>query len=144
MTHESDRDGALSPTKRALAKIRDLKRQLADVQQGHGGDIAIVSMACRFPRRSRSPELFWEALVNGTDEVGEVPSDRWDLDAYYDENPDAAGKMYARQRRLSRSARSDGPRVLRDLAPRSHLDRPTTTTSFGGELGGARASRLAV
>ncbi len=96
MTRSTISHDALSPTKRALVKIRDLKRQLAEAQRPHSGDIAIVSMACRFPRRSRTPELFWNSLMAGTDEVGEIPNDRWDLEAYYDANPDAPGKMYAR------------------------------------------------
>lgn len=90
-------DTALSPTKLALVKIRELKRQLAEAHRGHSGDIAIVSMACRFPRRSNTPEVFWNSLIAGTDEVSEIPGERWDLEAYYDEDPDAPGKMYARK-----------------------------------------------
>lgn len=59
--------------------------------------IAIVSMACRFPRRAHTPEAFWQCLMDRTDEVSEIPSDRWDLEAFYDENPEVPGKMYARR-----------------------------------------------
>ena len=86
----------LSPTKQALLKIRELKQQLAEARTQRGDDIAIVSMACRFPRRSSTPEIFWQQLLQGTNQVSEIPGDRWDLDAYFDENPDAPGKMYAR------------------------------------------------
>ena len=58
--------------------------------------IAIVSMACRFPRRSHTPEEFWQCLIDQTDEVSEIPDDRWDLEAFYDEDPEVPGKMYAR------------------------------------------------
>ena len=88
---------AMTPTKLALAKIRELKSELARAQEAPAGDIAVVSMACRFPRRSATPEQFWQCLLAGTDEVGEIPEDRWDLEAFYDEDPDAPGKMYARQ-----------------------------------------------
>ncbi len=81
----------------ALVKIRELKRQLANAHRGHSGDIAIVSMACRFPKRAATPEAFWTTLIEGTDEVSQIPSERWDLEAYYDEDPDAPGKMYARK-----------------------------------------------
>jgi acyl transferase domain-containing protein/acyl carrier protein len=86
-----------SPTKEALARIRELKQQLAEAESGSNEPIAIVSTACRFPRRSNSPEAFWKSLMEEADETSELPEDRWDLDAYYDEDPDEPGKMYARR-----------------------------------------------
>ncbi|GGQ41565.1 polyketide synthase [Couchioplanes caeruleus subsp. azureus] len=45
-------------------------------------DIAIVGMACVFPG---SPDLasFWETVISGADQVGEVPAHRWDVGTYY-------------------------------------------------------------
>jgi len=62
----------LSPNQRALLKIRDLKQQVEDLKSAHarsafGGEIAIVSMACRFPRSANTPEAFWQSLVDQTD-----------------------------------------------------------------------------
>ncbi len=97
MTNSStSNDAALSANKQALLKIRQLKQQLADARRDLTGEIAIVSMACRFPRHSRCPEEFWENLLLGTDQVSEIPGDRWDLDAFFDQDPDVPGKMYAR------------------------------------------------
>ena len=87
----------LSPNKQALVKIRELKRQLADAQACTGEPIAIVSMACRFPRRSTSPESYWQCLIEQTDEVSDIPDDRWDLEAFHDDDPEVPGKMYARR-----------------------------------------------
>jgi acyl transferase domain-containing protein len=42
------------------------------------------------------PEEYWRLLRSGGDGVVEVPKDRWDIDAFYDPDPDAAGKMYTR------------------------------------------------
>jgi acyl transferase domain-containing protein/NAD(P)-dependent dehydrogenase (short-subunit alcohol dehydrogenase family)/aryl carrier-like protein len=89
----------LSPNKQALLKIRELKQQIAELQKQQPATfepIAIVSMACRFPRSSSTPEAFWRSLIDQTDEVSEVPDDRWDMDAFYDEDPEVPGKMYAR------------------------------------------------
>jgi NADP-dependent 3-hydroxy acid dehydrogenase YdfG/acyl carrier protein len=58
--------------------------------------IAIVGLGCRFPGGGDSPEAFWNMLHAGVDGVSEVPADRWDINAYYDADPDAAGKMYTR------------------------------------------------
>ena len=58
--------------------------------------IAIVGMACRFPGGADTPEAFWDLLSRGVDAITPVPPDRWDVDAYYDPDPDAPGKMYTR------------------------------------------------
>ena len=87
----------LSPNKQALLKIRELKQQLAEAQSENGEPIAIVSMACRFPRHSNTPEAFWQSLLDQTDEVRDIPDDRWDLDAFHDDDPEMPGKMYARR-----------------------------------------------
>jgi acyl transferase domain-containing protein/D-arabinose 1-dehydrogenase-like Zn-dependent alcohol dehydrogenase len=57
--------------------------------------IAIVGLACRFPG-ARDAEAFWQLLADGVDMIREVPDDRYDVDDYYDPDPDAAGKIYSR------------------------------------------------
>ena len=58
--------------------------------------IAIVGLGCRFPGGADSAAAFWELLRAGVDAVREVPADRWDVEAYYDPDPDAPGKMTTR------------------------------------------------
>ncbi|MFI5809740.1 SDR family NAD(P)-dependent oxidoreductase [Streptomyces sp. NPDC051643] len=58
------------------------------------GDIAIISMACRFPGGADDPEALWRLLAEGEDAVGEVPEGRWDTHALLDPDPEAAGKAY--------------------------------------------------
>ncbi|TXH24305.1 MAG: SDR family NAD(P)-dependent oxidoreductase, partial [Elusimicrobia bacterium] len=58
--------------------------------------IAIIGMGCRFPGDAVDPDSLWQLLLNRVDAIGEVPRERWDVDAYFDPNPDAAGKMYTR------------------------------------------------
>ncbi|MCR9201567.1 MAG: SDR family NAD(P)-dependent oxidoreductase [Planctomycetaceae bacterium] len=94
----AESDSSLSANKQALLKIRELKQQLAQAQEtGDYEPVAIVSMACRFPRHASSPERFWQSLMEQSDETGEVPGDRWDLDAFFDEDPEIPGRMYARR-----------------------------------------------
>ena len=57
--------------------------------------IAIVGLACRFPG-ARDAEAFWELLADGVDMIREIPDDRFDIDEFYDPDPDAAGKIYTR------------------------------------------------
>ena len=81
--------------KQALLKIEDLEQRLAagDASQE---PIAIVGMGCRFPGAD-GPERFWHLLRNGVDTIGEIPSDRWNADDYYDPDPEASGRMYTRK-----------------------------------------------
>ena len=55
--------------------------------------VAVVGIGCRFPGGVVGPEGYWAFLANGGDAVSEVPSDRWDADAFYDPDPFAPGRM---------------------------------------------------
>ena len=57
--------------------------------------IAIVAVSCRFPG-APDPEAFWEVLNEGVDAIREVPEDRFDIDEFYDPDPDTPGKTYTR------------------------------------------------
>lgn len=56
--------------------------------------IAIIGIGCRYPEFVNTPTKLWDFLQNEGDGIREVPKSRWDLDKYYDPNPDAPGKMY--------------------------------------------------
>ena len=58
--------------------------------------LAIVGMSCRFPGGVMSPADYWRLLSEGVDAIREVPADRWDVNALYDPDPDAAGKIATR------------------------------------------------
>ncbi len=59
--------------------------------------IAIVGMACRFPGGANDLASYWRLLSSGEEGISEVPPDRWDIDAYYDPDPDAPDKMSTRR-----------------------------------------------
>ena len=81
----------------ALLKIDELQAKLNAYEAEKHEPIAIIGMGCRFPGGADSPEAFWELLKNGQDAIREVPPDRWDIDAYYDADPGAPGKMSTRR-----------------------------------------------
>ncbi|WP_404384166.1 MupA/Atu3671 family FMN-dependent luciferase-like monooxygenase [Caenispirillum salinarum] len=80
--------------KRALARIDELERELATLRAADD-PVAIVGIGCRFPG-AEGPDAFWRMLVTGTDATGPVPADRWTAEAFYDADPSAAGRSYAR------------------------------------------------
>lgn len=59
--------------------------------------IAVVGMGCRLPGGIQSPAGFWEFLVNGKDGITEVPSSRWNREAYYSKDRAQAGKVISRE-----------------------------------------------
>jgi len=65
--------------------------------KNNNSPIAIIGIGCRFPGEINSPVDFWRCLSEGNDGTGEVPTTRWNLDAYFDENPGKNGKVYARR-----------------------------------------------
>jgi acyl transferase domain-containing protein/acyl carrier protein len=76
-------------TLRMQAKIEELEREKSE-------PIAILGLGCRFPGGSNDPESFWRFFQTGGDAIREIPAERWDIEAYYDPDPDAPGKMATR------------------------------------------------
>ncbi len=91
-----ERISKLSPKRLALlaaelnSNLERLKRQSAE-------PIAIIGMGCRLPGGANDAESFWRLLAEGREGIGEVPPDRWDIESFYDPNPDAPGKMSTRR-----------------------------------------------
>ncbi|MFG2697352.1 type I polyketide synthase [Kitasatospora sp. NPDC048407] len=87
---ELDLDQALDP---------GLPDEASDTADPVGNEpIAIVGMGCRFPGGVARPEDFWHLLSQGTDAVGDWPSNRgWDTEGLYDPDPDHPGTTYTRQ-----------------------------------------------
>lgn len=58
--------------------------------------IAVIGMSCRFPGGADNPDLYWRLLRDAVDAIGEVPRERWNIDDYFDPDPEALGKTYSR------------------------------------------------
>src|SRR5689334_22059627 len=57
---------------------------------------AILGYAAR-PPGAADADQYWDVLHNGRDAISEVPADRWDIEEFFDSDPDAAGKMVTRR-----------------------------------------------
>ncbi|MGC0421378.1 SDR family NAD(P)-dependent oxidoreductase [Embleya sp. AB8] len=66
-----------------------------DPTGGESAAVAIVGISCRLPKAA-DPAAFWRLLRDGVDAITEVPADRWDIDAYYDPDPTASGRVSTR------------------------------------------------
>ncbi|WP_208341234.1 beta-ketoacyl synthase N-terminal-like domain-containing protein, partial [Aetokthonos hydrillicola] len=82
--------------KKALIEIRETKSKLNALEKAMSEPIAIIGIGCRLPGGNNDPESFWQLLSNGEIAIGEVPLERWDVDAYYNPDPDVPGKICTR------------------------------------------------
>ncbi|MEO8057469.1 MAG: SDR family NAD(P)-dependent oxidoreductase [Burkholderiales bacterium] len=90
-----DRINKLSPKRLALLAL-EMHEQIEAAGERAREPIAVIGMGCRFPGGADSPDAFWQLLREGRDAIREVPAERWDIDAYFDADPDAPAKMSAR------------------------------------------------
>jgi acyl transferase domain-containing protein/acyl carrier protein len=58
--------------------------------------IAIIGMSCRFPGGANTLHDYWKILSEGIDTIQEIPQSRFDVNDYYDPDPDKPEKMYPR------------------------------------------------
>ncbi len=79
----------LSPAQRKLLEARLKKKP--NVSQ----PIAIVGMSCRLPG-AKTLDEYWDLIVNQRTSVTEIPADRWDVEEFYDKDPDTVGKSSIR------------------------------------------------
>ncbi len=86
----------LSPIKRALLEIRELRAQVETLEQAQNEPVAIIGVGLRFPGGAVDAETFWQLLRDGVDTVIDIPSERWDIQQFYDPDPAKPGKMTTR------------------------------------------------
>jgi acyl transferase domain-containing protein/SAM-dependent methyltransferase len=96
MSSRPEPEANLSPLKRAILELRDMRARVDEMERLQNGRIAIVGMGLRLPGGVRDESSLWQLLAHGVDTISEIPGDRWDLDAYYDPDPDKPGKMNTR------------------------------------------------
>jgi acyl transferase domain-containing protein len=58
--------------------------------------IAIVGMAAVFPK-SENLQSYWDNIVKEVDCITDVPASRWNIDDYYDPDPEAPDKTYCKR-----------------------------------------------
>lgn len=73
--------------------------------------IAVVGMSCRFPG-ANTVEEFWQLLAEGRDAITEVPLERWDAAASYDEAVGEKGKTNNRWGGFLQNVKDFDPRFF--------------------------------
>ncbi len=80
-----------------LQTLKEMRGRLEAVNKAKTEPIAIVGMACRFPGGANDPSTYWSLLHDGIDAITPVPPERWDVNAYYESDPEVSGKAYTRE-----------------------------------------------
>ncbi|MEY2933626.1 MAG: hypothetical protein RL033_4375, partial [Pseudomonadota bacterium] len=86
-----------APDERILGLLQDARRQLEFERGRREEPIAIVGIGCRLPGAASTAGEFWNLLQRGVDVSREVPSDRWNVEEFYDPDPESPGKAYTKR-----------------------------------------------
>ncbi len=85
----------LSPRRLALLAA-ELERRLATQQESAPEPIAVTGVGLRMPGGIDTLDAFWDLLASGGDAIEEIPSRRWDAEAFYAPLPGTPGKANTR------------------------------------------------
>jgi acyl transferase domain-containing protein/SAM-dependent methyltransferase len=100
MSRDTETPGAagegLSPIKRALIEIRELRARVTQLEAAAHEPVAIIGAGVRLPGGVNHLQSLWSLLSQGRSGITSVPPDRWDVDAWFDADADAAGRMCTR------------------------------------------------
>lgn len=58
--------------------------------------IAIIGIGCRLPGGANGPVAFWELLKNRVDAISEIPTDRWNIQKFFDPDQRKVGRTYVK------------------------------------------------
>ena len=86
----------LTDKQRTVLLLKQMQAKLDAAERKAREPIAVIGIGCRFPGGADSADAFWQLLESRTDAITEAPLERWDVDAWYDPDPDAPGKMNTR------------------------------------------------
>lgn len=80
----------------AYLQLRQMRSNLDALETAQTEPIAIIGLGCRFPGGVKDAATYWQLLANGVDAITDIPPTRWDVDEFYDPDPNRAGKMITR------------------------------------------------
>lgn len=96
MSQNSQQNDYRALLQQALVSLEQMQAKLKASETARHEPIAVIGMGIRFPGDANDSKSFWQLLLNGTDAITEIPPERWNVEQFFDPNPDAIGKSYSR------------------------------------------------
>jgi len=95
--HEDVAQGSTGVLRRVFAEMgtESPRRTRSAAVSGSLEPIAIIGMACRFPKAPGVPQ-FWENTLDRLDAIQEVPADRWQSSHFYSEQANAPDRVISK------------------------------------------------
>jgi acyl transferase domain-containing protein/NAD(P)-dependent dehydrogenase (short-subunit alcohol dehydrogenase family) len=86
---------ALSPLKRAFLALENAQQRIASLEGASREPIAVIGIGCRVPGAD-NPDAFWRLMRDGVDAISAIPPDRFDINAFFDPDPETPGTIATR------------------------------------------------
>ncbi|WP_225830134.1 type I polyketide synthase [Streptomyces sp. NK08204] len=96
MTGPGQQGVSADTLRRAYLTMERLQRQVEEYERARSEPIAIVGVGCRFPGGVTDTDTYWRLLTSGVDAIRDIPADRWDNDAFFDEERGKPGTINTR------------------------------------------------
>jgi len=89
--------GAMTPLQRAFLALESARARIAELEAVRADPIAVIGLGCRTPGGGDDPDSLWQLLRDGVDATSPLPADRWDVDGFYNEDPEIPGHIASRR-----------------------------------------------
>ena len=87
--------GLLSALQAAIDTQAEVAVVTTATKQAKPTNVAIIGIECVLPQ-AQNRNAYWENIVNAVSAIGEVPTERWPSELYFDADKDARDKLYSR------------------------------------------------
>ena len=87
----------MTPLQRAFLALEQSRARVAALEAARSEPIAIIGLGCRAPGGVDDAASFWRLLEERRDAISAVPGDRFDIERYFDPDPDAPGTIATRE-----------------------------------------------
>ncbi len=91
----ADLEGLLDGLQTEVASSHPMRVVQRTVVGGRPEAVAIIGLGCRLPGAHSVPD-FWQLILDGRSAIGEVPTERWDPELFWDPDKSVPDKTYAK------------------------------------------------